>query len=107
MEVATSDLLIVYGVIAAGIAIGIVLLGRPLSGGLGGRALRGFAWLIVVFGTFLTAAIAGLQLTGRLGPAQVWFRSPAFFLAVAILLGVALWWFRRPFTHEHARLIRF
>src|SRR5690349_4084862 len=107
MEVATSLLPIIYGVIAAGIALGIVLLGRVVQESLAARALRTLAWLLVGGGTLLTTAIGGLQLTGRLGPAQVWFRSPAFFVAIVILLGVAAWWFRRRFDHEHARLIRF
>ena len=107
MEVATSGLLVIYGVIAAVIAVGILLLGRISSASVTSRALRAFAWLLVAGGTLLTTAIAGLQLTGRFGPAQVWFRSPAFFVAIVILLGVAAWWFRRRFDHEHARLIRF
>lgn len=107
MEVATSLLLIIYGVIAAGIALGIVLLGRVEPESSATRVLRTIAWLLVGGGTLLTTAIAGLQLTGRLGPAQVWFRSPAFFVGIAVLLGVAAWWFRRRFDHEHARLIRF
>jgi thiol-disulfide isomerase/thioredoxin len=107
MEVATSGLLIVYGVIAVAIAVGVLLLGRSVTDGLGNHALRGVAWLLVVFGTLLTTAIASLQLTGRLGPALIWFRSPAFFVALAVLSGVAFWWFRREFVHEHARLLRF
>jgi thiol-disulfide isomerase/thioredoxin len=107
MEVATSMLLVIYVVIAAGIAVGILLLGRPTSENFVRSAIRAIAWLLVAGGTLLTTAIAGLQLTGRLGPAQVWFRSPAFFVGLAILLGVAIWWFRRRFEHEHARLIRF
>ena len=48
-----------------------------------------------------------MQLTGRLGPAQLWFRAPSFYVAAAILLAVAIWWFRRRFVHPHARLIRY
>jgi len=107
MDVATSDLLIVYGALAAGIAVGLLLLGRIVPASFATRAIRAFAWLLVAGGTLVTSAIAGLQLTGRLGPAQLWFRSPAFLVAIAVLLTVAIWWFRRRFDHEHARLIRF
>ena len=107
MEVATSSLLILLGLAAASIAAGIMLSGRTLGSGLAARALRAIAWLLVCFGSLVTAAIAGLQLTGRLGPAQLWFRAPAFYVAAAILLAVATWWFRRRFDHPHARLIRY
>jgi len=106
MEVATSLLLILLGVAAACIAAGILLLGRVPHTGLA-RFLRVAAWLLVLGGSMVTATIAGLQFMGRLGPAQLWFRAPAFFVAVAILLAVAIWWFQRRFVHPHARLIRY
>jgi thiol-disulfide isomerase/thioredoxin len=106
METATSSLLILLGVAAACIAVGITLLGRIARNGFG-PVLRAAAWLLVVFGASLTALIAGLQFTGRLGPAQLWFRAPSFYVAAAILLAVALWWFRRRFVSEHARLIKY
>ena len=107
METATSLLLILLGVAAVCAAAGIVLLARPWSVSFAGRAIRLIAWLLVAFGTGLTALIALLQLTGRLGPAQLWFRAPSFYVAAAILLAISLWWFRRRFVHEHARLIRY
>ena len=65
-----------------------------------------FAWLLLAFGTG-SRTVAGLQLTGRLGPAQLWFRAPSFYVAAAILVLIAAWWFRRTFVHPAARLIRF
>ena len=107
MEVVTTSLLSLLGLAAASIAAGITLLGRTVPSGLAIRVLRVIAWLLVIFGSLMSAAIAALQLTGRLGPAQLWFRAPSFYLAAAILLAVATWWFRRRFVHPHARLIRY
>ena len=106
MEVATSSLLILLGIAAACIAAGVFLLGRTARSGLA-RVLRTAAWLLISLSSMLTAAIAGLQFTGRLGPAQLWFRAPSFFVALTILLAVAAWWFRRSFVHPHARLIKY
>jgi thiol-disulfide isomerase/thioredoxin len=106
MEVPTTSLLILLGVAAACIAAGMLLLGRAARGG-SSSILRVAAWLLVLSGTFLTVLIAGLQFTGRLGPAQLWFRAPSFYFAAAILLAVATWWFRRDFTHPRARLIKY
>ena len=106
MEVATTSLLILLGFGAARIAVGVFLLGRTARNGIA-RVLRTGAWLLVCLGSLLVAAVAGLQFTGRLGPAQLWFRAPSFFVALTILLAVAAWWFRRSFIHSHARLIKF
>jgi thiol-disulfide isomerase/thioredoxin len=106
MEVATTPLLIILGLAAAAVAASIVLLGRTASTGFG-RVVRGAAWLLVFFGSLVAALIAGLQLTGRLGPAQLWFRAPSFYFAAAILLAVAIWWFRRDVVSEHARFLKY
>jgi len=106
MEVATSLLLIFLVLAAAGIVIGITLLARITPGLPTGRMLRLLGWLLIMFGTGVTALIAALQFTGRLGLAQLWFRAPSFYVAVAMLVAVAVWWFRRRFVHEHARLIQ-
>jgi thiol-disulfide isomerase/thioredoxin len=107
MQVATSLLLIFLGLAAACVVIGITLLARITPARTAGRALRLLGWLLITFGTGLTALIAALQLTGRLGPAQLWFRAPSFYVAATMLLAVCVWWFRRRFVHEHAQLIRF
>jgi thiol-disulfide isomerase/thioredoxin len=107
MEVATSLLLILLGLAAVSIVIGITLLARITPGHPAGRMLRLLGWLLGIFGTGLTALIAALQFAGRLGPAQLWFRAPSFYVAAAMLLAVAAWWFRRRFVHEHAQLIRY
>jgi thiol-disulfide isomerase/thioredoxin len=106
MEVPTTTLLILLGIAAACIAAGITLLGRARNS-FAARVLRTAAWLLVLFGTLLSAAIAALQFTGRLGPAQLWFRAPSFYFAAAILLTIATWWFRRDGVHPRARLIRY
>ncbi|HEU5137041.1 MAG TPA: redoxin domain-containing protein [Steroidobacteraceae bacterium] len=107
MEVATSLLLILLGIATASIAAGVALLARVPRRGMGTRIARTIAWILFMSGTGLVAAIAALQLTGRLGPAQLWFRAPSFYVAAAILVLVIAWWFRRPFVHPHAQLIRF
>jgi len=107
MEVATRSLLMFLGVAALCIAAGITLLGRTTRDGVGSRALRALGWLLLVVGSCLTGGIAALQFTGRLGPAQLWFRAPSFFVALVMLLGIAIWWFRRRFVHPQARLIRY
>jgi len=106
MEVATTLLLTLLGIATACIVAGITLLARTPRQGTGFRILRALAWMLFAFGTGLVALIAGLQLAGRLGPAQLWFRAPSFYVAAAILVLAATWWFRRPFVHPHARLIR-
>ena len=58
-------------------------------------------------GVVAVGFIAGLHLIGRLGVAQLWFRSPTFYLAAAILVAAAIWWFQRPIAHARARAIRF
>ena len=106
MEIATTSILILLGIAIACVAAGIVLLDRlPRNGGVS-RVLRAVAWIPLVLGAVLAAGIAGLQLTGRLGPEQLWFRAPSFFVAAAILVLTAHWWFGRAFIHPHARLIR-
>jgi thiol-disulfide isomerase/thioredoxin len=51
-----------------------------------GASMLGYAWIAIV-------ALA--YFTGRFGPQQLWFRAPAFYVCVAILLAGALWWFTR------------
>ena len=53
-------------------------------------------WLILFVGLGSLALLVLVQLTGRLGPEQLWFRSPAFYLAMAILAAAGVWWLRRP-----------
>lgn len=107
MEVATATLLVLLGFAAAGIAAGVALLGRVQPHNAGAGILRALGWVMVVGGSGVVSLIAGLQFTGRLGPAQLWFRAPSFYVAVAILMLVAAWWFRRRFVHAHPNTIRY
>jgi len=54
--------------------------------------------VIAAGGALLSAAFAGvvacLHLAGRLGVEQLWFRAPAFFVAVTVLLLAMAAWFR-------------
>jgi thiol-disulfide isomerase/thioredoxin len=67
-----------------------------------GRALlprsRALAGLLLVGGFGAVATLALAQLSGRLGPQQLWFRAPTFYLALAVLIAGAIWWLRRPAT---------
>jgi thiol-disulfide isomerase/thioredoxin len=108
MEVATRSILLFLGVSTSLIALGIAWLARiSTADNVGAHAQRVFAWLLIAFGVCLVGGLAGMQLTGRLGPAQLWFRAPSFYIAVAVLLAAAVWWFRRPIDHPRARLVRF
>jgi thiol-disulfide isomerase/thioredoxin len=108
MEVATSSILLFLGMAASFIAVGIVWLSHARTmRSASAPAQQFFAWLLTAFGLCLVGGLAGLQLTGRLGPAQLWFRAPSFYIAVAVLLAAAVWWFRRSIAHPRARLIRF
>jgi thiol-disulfide isomerase/thioredoxin len=108
MEVATTSILIFLGVAASLIAAGIAWLARATTrSGATVPAQRFFAWILTAAGFGLVAGLAAAQLTGRLGPAQLWFRAPSFYVAALMLLAGAFWWFRRPIVHARARTIRF
>ncbi len=42
------------------------------------------------------ALLVLVQLTGRLGPEHLWFRSPPFYIAALTLASAGIWWLRRP-----------
>jgi thiol-disulfide isomerase/thioredoxin len=108
MVVATASILIVLVISAALAVAGIAWQARlrPMSAP-SANAQRVLAWLLILGGFGVVGGVAGLQLIGRLGQAQLWFRAPSFYLAAAILLAGAWWWLRRPIDGRHARLIRF
>jgi thiol-disulfide isomerase/thioredoxin len=64
--------------------------------GAGARAQRVFAWFATLFGFAMVGALACALLTGRFGPERLWFRSPAFYVSVVVLLSGAVAWVRRP-----------
>jgi len=95
MRVDSNALVWFLGGACAGITLGAALL----------RASRVIVlgWLLVVGGIAAVALLVLAQLSGRLGPEQLWFRAPTFFPATLILLGATAWWLTRPFP----RLLRF
>jgi thiol-disulfide isomerase/thioredoxin len=107
MDVATTSILLFLAGAAAIIAVCTAWLSRAANAhGRTAPAQRFFAWLSIITGYGLVGVVASLQLSGRLGPSQLWFRAPSFYVALAIFLAGAIWWFRRPIEHAHARLIR-
>jgi thiol-disulfide isomerase/thioredoxin len=108
MEVATTSLLAFLAIAAAIIVTGMAWLSRAgrMHGG-SAPAQTFLSWLLIVGGFCLVGGLAALQFSGRLGPGQLWFRAPAFYVASAMLAAVAVWWFRRPIAHPRAQLVRF
>ena len=83
-----AHLLLFVAVAAIAVAVGIALLR--------GARFRVLAWLALSIGlSWLTLQVL-MQLTGRLGPEHLWFRSPAFYIAALILAAAGVWWLRRP-----------
>jgi thiol-disulfide isomerase/thioredoxin len=60
-----------------------------------GNALRAPGWLLFAAGCAGVAALALLQFAGRLGMEHLWFRSPAFYVATALMGFAAVWWLRQ------------
>jgi thiol-disulfide isomerase/thioredoxin len=85
--VATSHLLILLALAGALLAIGV-------------RLAR--AWPAIA-GIAVAAFVAFGHLTARFGPAQLWFRAPTFYVALALLVVGTVWWLRRPLP----KLLRF
>ncbi len=88
MRIDASQLLLLVA-IATGAVAGSVALLRT------GR-LPALAWLGFAGALGLLALLMLLQLTGRLGPEQLWFRAPTFYIAAAVLACAGTWWLRRP-----------
>ena len=93
---ADSRLLLFALVCAGAVALAALLLRftRPREGGPAPARLIGWLLLIVSLGGLALLALA--EFMGRFGPEHFWFREPSFFVAVAVLLGAAAWWLRRP-----------
>src|SRR5687767_2074133 len=88
MRVNAMDLYFFLGFACAAIGLGAALMRAART--------RVFGWILLGGGLAATALLALAQLSGRLGPALLWFRSPAFYVAAIILAGAALWWVTRP-----------
>jgi len=95
MRVDSTALTLLLGSACAGLAIGAVLLRVS--------RLIVLGWLLVAVSLAAVALLVLAQLTGRLGPEQLWFRAPTFFPAALILLAASAWWLTRPAP----RLLRF
>ena len=57
---------------------------------------EGLGWRALAAGVMAVGALAFAHVSGRLGPAQLWFRAPTFYLAAVILVIGVAWWLRRP-----------
>jgi thiol-disulfide isomerase/thioredoxin len=57
---------------------------------------RGTGWFLYLLATAGIGVLALAHLSGRLGAAQLWFRAPSFYVASAMLIGAAIWWFAQP-----------
>jgi cytochrome c biogenesis protein CcmG/thiol:disulfide interchange protein DsbE len=58
--------------------------------------LRLVGWMAFFAGVAALSVLVLLHLTGRLGPEELWFRAPTFYLASALLAAAGAWWLRRP-----------
>ena len=104
MEFATTLPLVLLACGVAAIACGAGLLrwSRELAAAQA-RVVAALGWFAALAGFVLVGGLAGAQFTARLGPEQLWFRAPTFYLSLAVLLSGALWWVRRPAS----RFVRF
>lgn len=62
----------------------------------GAAAPRVVGWLLLAGGMGGLGLLMLALFTGRLGPQHFWFREPAFFVALVVLMGTMAWWLRRP-----------
>jgi thiol-disulfide isomerase/thioredoxin len=60
------------------------------------RATRMIAWWLLAAGLGGLALLALASFAGRLGPEHLWFREPAFYVAMVVISGATIWWLRRP-----------
>ena len=88
MRVQASHLLVFVAGAATAIAIGVAMLRT-------GR-FRVPAWLAYFTGLGSLTLLVLMQLTGRFGHEHLWFRSPAFYIAMMVLASAGVWWLRRP-----------
>jgi cytochrome c biogenesis protein CcmG/thiol:disulfide interchange protein DsbE len=58
--------------------------------------VRAAGWVLLSMGVGGLGLLTLAQLTGRLGPELVWFRSAGFYVGASTLLLTAIWWVRRP-----------
>jgi thiol-disulfide isomerase/thioredoxin len=95
MTTVTTPLIVLLSALGA-IALGLVLR-RASAGRDAGIAgpLRFFSAIALCAGFGATGLLAFVHLTGRLGPAQLWFRAPTFYVAALTLAAGAAWWFSR------------
>ncbi len=77
----------------AAMALGAWLL-RPRSSRRSHLATVG-AWTATLLGYGWVGVLALAYFTGRFGPDRLWFRAPAFYVCVAVLVAGAAWWFTR------------
>jgi cytochrome c biogenesis protein CcmG/thiol:disulfide interchange protein DsbE len=91
----TTSILLFLALGLALIAVGALTL-RAARRGEHSDSQRAFAWSMTLLGYGMFALVAFAHVTGRFGPERLWFRAPTFYVAAWVLLGGAVFWFRRP-----------
>lgn len=106
MRPTTTNLLLFAAVALAFIAVGGCVL--QLAGNSRNCVrvlLRVFARVVIVIGFLLMGTLFWSHVSGQLGPKQVWFRAPSFYLAATFLCASAFWWFRLPVAQTRRRVL--
>lgn len=88
MRVQAVHLLVFVAIAGAAFGIGVSMLRTA--------RLRVPGWIFICGGLGALALLMLVQFTGRLGPEQLWFRAPTFYVAASILAMGVIWWLRRP-----------
>jgi cytochrome c biogenesis protein CcmG, thiol:disulfide interchange protein DsbE len=93
MRVDDAELLIFTFALVGAVAVAMLLL-RSRWGE--APVTRFIAWCLLIAGLGALGLLALATFTGRLGPEHLWFREPAFAIAMVVLCAALVWWLRRP-----------
>jgi thiol-disulfide isomerase/thioredoxin len=107
MRPTTTNLLLFATVAITFVAVGGCVL--RLAGASTSRLrglLRVFARILIVIGFFLSGTLVWGHVSGQMGPRQVWFRAPSFYLVAVFLCASTFWWFRRPRLPTYREIAR-
>lgn len=94
--------LFLIGCMTAVVVAALMLHFTRLSGG-ETPFFRAIGWLLLAGGLGGLGLLMLALFTGRFGPQHFWFREPAFYVSLAVLLGAMVWWMSR----SAPRLVRF